>query len=250
MTSQTNPTLSPESLPGHLAIIMDGNGRWAQARGMSRSEGHRAGANTVRDIVTRCREIGIRHLTLYAFSSENWNRPQSEVTTLFSILLEFIQTEVPRMLREGISLKVFGDIDGLPLAVRTALKLAIKTTARGRDMDLNLALNYGSRGEIVRAVKNMMADGLKPEDVTEECISAYLYSAGQPDPDLVIRTSGEQRLSNFLLYQCAYSEFYFTSKPWPAFDKESLDQALYDYAHRQRRFGKTQEQVDEQKGRV
>ena len=217
---------------------------------MSRSEGHRAGANTVRDIVTRCREIGIRHLTLYAFSSENWNRPQSEVTTLFSILLEFIQTEVPRMLREGISLKVFGDIDGLPLAVRTALKLAIKTTARGRDMDLNLALNYGSRGEIVRAVKNMMADGLKPEDVTEERISAYLYSAGQPDPDLVIRTSGEQRLSNFLLYQCAYSEFYFTSKPWPAFDKESLDQALYDYAHRQRRFGKTQEQVDEQKGRV
>ena len=170
--------------------------------------------------------------------------------TLFSILLEFIQTEVPRMLREGISLKVFGDIDGLPLAVRTALKLAIKTTARGRDMDLNLALNYGSRGEIVRAVKNMMADGLKPEDVTEERISAYLYSAGQPDPDLVIRTSGEQRLSNFLLYQCAYSEFYFTSKPWPAFDKESLDQALYDYAHRQRRFGKTQEQVDEQKGRV
>ncbi len=246
MTSETNFPLPPEALPRHLAIIMDGNGRWAQARGLSRSEGHRAGANTVRDIVTRCRELGIAHLTLYAFSSENWNRPRSEVSALFSLLLEFIQTEVPRMLREGISLKVFGDIEGLPLAVRTALKLAIKTTAKGTAMDLNLALNYGARAEIVRAVQKMLADGVKPEDVNEELISSCLYSAGQPDPDLVIRTSGEQRLSNFLLYQCAYAEFYFTPRPWPDFDKASLDEALADFARRQRRFGKTQEQVDAQ----
>lgn len=223
---------------------MDGNGRWAQARGLSRSEGHRAGALAVREIVTRCRELGIPHLTLYAFSSENWNRPKSEISALFSLLLEFLQSEVARMLREGISLKVFGDIEGLPMAVRSALKLAIKTTAKGSAMDLNLALNYGSRAEIARAVQRMLADGLKPEDVSEERISSYLYSAGQPDPDLVIRTSGEQRLSNFLLYQCAYAEFYFTARPWPDFDRASLEEALCDFARRKRRFGKTQEQVD------
>lgn len=244
MTSQTQFSLPPEALPAHLAIIMDGNGRWAQARGLSRSEGHRAGALAVREIVTRCRELGIPHLTLYAFSSENWNRPKSEISALFSLLLEFLQSEVARMLREGISLKVFGDIEGLPMAVRSALKLAIKTTAKGSAMDLNLALNYGSRAEIARAVQRMLADGLKPEDVSEERISSYLYSAGQPDPDLVIRTSGEQRLSNFLLYQCAYAEFYFTARPWPDFDRASLEEALCDFARRKRRFGKTQEQVD------
>ena len=236
--------LDPAHLPRHVAIIMDGNGRWAQSRGLSRAAGHRAGADAVREVVTHCRRLGIPHLTLYAFSSENWNRPESEVSALFSLLLEFIRAEVPRMVREGIALKVFGDIDGLPLAVRSALKLAIRTTARGRDMDLNLALNYGSRQEIVRAVQKLVESGVRAQDVTEQIISDHLWSAGQPDPDLVIRTSGELRLSNFLMYQCAYAELYFTGTPWPDFKKESLEEALRDFAGRKRRFGKTQEQVD------
>ncbi len=236
--------LDPAHLPRHVAIIMDGNGRWAQSRELSRAAGHRAGADAVREVVTHCRRLGIPHLTLYAFSSENWNRPESEVSALFSLLLEFIRAEVPRMVREGIALKVFGDIEGLPLTVRSALKLAMKTTAKGRDMDLNLALNYGSRQELAHAVRKIVESGVRPSDITEETISANLYSAGQPDPDLVIRTSGELRLSNFLMYQCAYAELYFTKTPWPDFKKESLEEALRDFGGRKRRFGKTQEQVD------
>ena len=144
------------SMPQHVAIIMDGNGRWAQARGLSRSQGHRAGAEAVRGIVTYCRRIGLRHLTLYTFSSENWSRPKTEISALFSLLLEFLRTEMPRMLREGISLKIFGDLDGLPFPVRSALRMAVKSTAGGREMDLNLALNYGSRQEIVRAVREII----------------------------------------------------------------------------------------------
>ena len=232
------------SLPRHVAIILDGNGRWAKARGLGRSEGHRAGALAVREIVTYCREIGLRHLTLYTFSSENWSRPKTEVSALFSLLLEFLKAEVPRMLQQGISLKVFGDVEGLPLAVRTALKLAVKTTAKGGAMDLNLALNYGSRAEIVRAVRRIVADGVPADQISEETIASRLYTAGQPDPDLVIRTSGEQRLSNYLLYQCAYAELYFTPVPWPDFTPAEMAKALEAYQSRSRRFGKTQEQVD------
>ena len=232
------------SLPRHVAIILDGNGRWAKARGLGRSEGHRAGALAVREIVTYCREIGLRHLTLYTFSSENWSRPKTEVSALFSLLLEFLKAEVPRMLQQGISLKVFGDVEGLPLAVRTALKLAVKTTAKGGAMDLNLALNYGSRAEIVRAVRQIVADGVPADQITEETIASRLYTAGQPDPDLVIRTSGEQRLSNYLLYQSAYAELYFTPVAWPDFTPAEMAKALEAYQSRSRRFGKTQEQVD------
>ena len=232
------------SLPRHVAIILDGNGRWAKARGRGRSEGHRAGALAVREIVTYCREIGLRHLTLYTFSSENWSRPKTEVSALFSLLLEFLKAEVPRMLQQGISLKVFGDVEGLPLAVRTALKLAVKTTAKGGAMDLNLALNYGSRAEIVRAVRQIVADGVPADQITEETIASRLYTAGQPDPDLVIRTSGEQRLSNYLLYQSAYAELYFTPVAWPDFTPAEMAKALEAYQGRSRRFGKTQEQVD------
>ena len=232
------------TLPVHLAIIMDGNGRWAQARGLSRSEGHRAGAATVRTIVTRCRELGIRYLTLYAFSSENWNRPKAEVTALFSLLLEFLQQEVPLLAEKGISLKVLGDLDGLPLAQRTALRHAIRRTAGGTAMTLNLALNYGSRAELVQAVRSIVREGLPAEAIDEATLAGHLYTAGQPDPDLLIRTSGEQRLSNYLLYQCAYSELYFTPVPWPDFGQEELDAALAVYAGRSRRFGKTQEQID------
>ena len=184
------------SMPQHVAIIMDGNGRWAQARGLSRSQGHRAGAEAVREIVTYCRRIGLRHLTLYTFSSENWSRPKTEISALFSLLLEFLRTEMPRMLREGISLKIFGDLDGLPFPVRSALRMAVKSTAGGREMDLNLALNYGSRQEIVRAVREIISEGIPAESVTEQTIADHLYTAGQPDPDFVIRTSGELRLSN------------------------------------------------------
>ena len=232
------------SLPRHVAIILDGNGRWAKARGLDRSEGHRAGALAVREIVTYCREIGLRHLTLYTFSSENWSRPKTEVSALFSLLLEFLKAEVPRMLQQGISLKVFGDVEGLPLAVRTALKLAVKTTAKGGAMDLNLALNYGSRAEIVRAVRRIVADGVPADQISEETIASRLYTAGQPDPDLVIRTSGEQRLSNYLLYQIAYAELYFTPVAWPDFTPAEMAKALEAYQSRSRRFGKTQEQVD------
>ena len=233
-----------KSLPRHVAIILDGNGRWAKARGLGRSEGHRAGALAVREIVTYCREIGLRHLTLYTFSSENWSRPKTEVSALFSLLLEFLKAEVPRMLQQGISLKVFGDVEGLPLAVRTALKLAVKTTAKGGAMDLNLALNYGSRAEIVRAVRRIVADGVPADQISEETIASRLYTAGQPDPDLVIRTSGEQRLSNYLLYQIAYAELYFTPVAWPDFTPAEMAKALEAYQSRSRRFGKTQEQVD------
>ena len=233
-----------DKLPIHLAIIMDGNGRWAQARGLPREAGHRAGAETVRTIVTECRSLGIRHLTLYTFSSENWNRPKTEISALFSLLMEFLSREVPRMVEQGITMRVLGDLDSMPLAQRTALRHAIKRTEGGKDMVLNLALNYGGRGEIVRAVQNMLREGLRPEDVTEQTLADHLYTAGQPDPDLLIRTSGEQRLSNYLLYQCAYSELYFTPVPWPDFDTAQLRAALDAYAARSRRFGKTQEQID------
>lgn len=231
-------------LPRHLAIIMDGNGRWAQARGLARSAGHRAGAETVRMVVTSCRSLGIGHLTLYAFSSENWNRPKAEISALFSLLLEFLQKEVPLMEEKGICLKVLGDLEGLPLAQRTALRHAMARTAKGDDMVLNLALNYGGRAELVQAVQKFLREGARPEDVTEESLAAHLYTAGQPDPDLLIRTSGEQRLSNYLLYQCAYSELYFTPVPWPDFSETELHAALAAYAGRSRRFGKTQEQLN------
>jgi len=234
----------PAKLPAHVAIIMDGNGRWAQARGLPREAGHRAGAENVRAIVTECRSLGIRHLTLYTFSSENWSRPKTEISALFSLLLEFLNREVPRMVEQGITLKVLGDLDAMPLAQRTALRHAIKRTAAGTDMTLNLALNYGGRGELVRAVQTMLREGLRPEDVTEQTLAEHLYTAGQPDPDLLIRTSGEQRLSNYLLYQCAYSELYFTPAPWPDFDAAQLRLALDAYTARSRRFGKTQEQID------
>ncbi len=242
--NEMDTTVGGAGLPKHVAIIMDGNGRWAQARGLDRSEGHRAGVLAVREIVTFCRRKGIRHLTLYAFSSENWSRPASEVSTLFSLLVEFLGQEMPRMVREGIRLMVFGDPEALPLAARTALNLAVRSTAGGRNMTLNLALNYGGREEILRAARRLVEEGVRPEDVTEQAFADRLYSAGQPEPDLLIRTSGELRLSNFLLFQSAYTELFFTSTPWPDFTPECMEEALHDYAGRHRRFGKTQEQVD------
>ena len=233
-----------EKLPRHIAIIMDGNGRWAQARGLPRTAGHRAGADAVRAVVRECRRLGIPHLTLYAFSSENWNRPKTEISALFGLLLEFLGAEVTTMQEQGIRLKVLGDLDGLPLAQRTALRHAMSRTADGTRMTLNLALNYGGRAELVRAARALVAEGVPPQGITEEALAEKLDTAGQPDPDLVIRTSGEQRLSNFLLYQCAYSELWFTPVLWPDFGAGELQKALNDYAGRSRRFGKTREQAD------
>lgn len=231
------------ALPAHIAVIMDGNGRWAQERGLSRSEGHKAGVRAAKAIVTECRTIGIRHLTLYTFSQENWGRPKDEVSLLFQLLVSFLGDELPSMERNGISLRVFGDLDGLPLATRTALRHAISRTSRCSDMIVNLALNYSGREEILRAARALIRRGVRPEDVTEDAFRECLYSAGQPDPDLLIRTSGELRTSNYLPFQSAYSELYFTTTYWPDFTPAELHKALRDYAGRSRRFGLTQEQI-------
>ncbi|MDD6181627.1 MAG: polyprenyl diphosphate synthase [Desulfovibrionaceae bacterium] len=231
------------SVPHHIAIIMDGNGRWAQARGLGRSEGHRAGAENVRRIVAECRNIGVRHLTLYTFSRENWKRPEAEISTLFSLLAEFLGREVPLMVEKSIRLNVVGDLDGLPLGARTALRHGMKATAAGREMTLNLALNYSGRDEILHAARQLVADGLAGRAITEGALRARLYTSDIPDPDLIIRTSGEMRISNFLLFQCAYSEFYFTSTLWPDFDTAALHAAIDNFNQRSRRFGQTQEQI-------
>lgn len=223
--------------PAHIAIIMDGNGRWAKKRGLPRTEGHKAGAKAVREIVTECRKLGVPYLTLYAFSSENWNRPKSEIAALFNLLLDFLRVETPLMEERGIRLNVIGDLEGLPLAQRAALKHSMARTAAGSATCLTLALNYGGRAEIVRAAKSLIEDGVKAGDVNERSFAERLFTAGIPDPDLLIRTSGEERLSNFLLFQCAYSELYFTPALWPDFNREELFKALAAYAGRSRRFG-------------
>lgn len=230
-------------IPEHIAIIMDGNGRWAKKRGLPRVEGHKAGAKAVRVIVEACRRLNIPCLTLYAFSSENWNRPQTEITALFALLLDFLKSETPLLLKQGIALNVIGDLEGMPAAQRAALKIAMARTASGKSMRLNLALNYGARAEIARACQRIMQAGIEPKQVTEAMFAKFLDTRDLPDPDLIIRTSGELRLSNFLLFQSAYSELYFTSVFWPDFDDNELQKALEDYAGRKRRYGLTEEQL-------
>jgi undecaprenyl diphosphate synthase len=232
----TDKTATAE-LPKHIAIIMDGNGRWATQRALSRSDGHKAGAAAVRRIVTACRRKGIENLSLYSFSKENWTRPKEEVSFLFGLLVDFLKLELSTLQENDISLQVFGDMDGLPLAVRKALSYVMQKCAHNKSMRLNLALNYSGRDEIVMACRKYMEEGGCVENLTPEVFSNYLYSAGCPDPDLVIRTSGEQRISNFLLYQSAYSEFYFTSTLWPDFEEKDLDEALQEFSRRSRRFG-------------
>jgi len=231
----------------HIAIIMDGNGRWATRRGLSRSEGHRAGTRTAKAVVTRCRELGVRHLTLYTFSRENWSRPKDEVGLIFDLLVEYMKGELSNLLEQDIRLTVLGEMADLPFVARQALSHVIQKTAHCRSMTLNLALNYSGREEILRAsralARKCAANDLRPEDITDETFAAELYTAGQPDPDLIIRTSGELRLSNYLLFQAAYAEFYFTETLWPDFDSAELERAIADYQNRQRRFGKTGSQV-------
>jgi undecaprenyl diphosphate synthase len=238
-------SVSAAALPAHVAIIMDGNGRWATMRGLSRSEGHKAGTEAARAIVTEARTVGIRHLTMYTFSRENWNRPKSEVKFLFELLVDFLGRELANLERQGIRLNVFGALEDLPMATRMALQHAIGRTAHCDAMMLNLALNYSGREEILRACRSLVTEGVAPADITEEAFAARLYTAGQPDPDLVIRTSGEIRISNYLLFQSAYSEFYFTDTLWPDFTPAELHKALETYAGRSRRFGRTQEQIEQ-----
>lgn len=229
--------LDPAALPKHLAVIMDGNGRWATQRGLPRTEGHRAGTEAARAVVEECLELGIGHLTLYTFSRENWSRPASEVGFLFDLLVDFITRELPSLEKRGVKLLVLGEMGELPFAARKTLSHAISRTSGNSRMVLNLALNYSGREEIVRAAKLYAASGQAAEDLTPETFARYLYTAGQPDPDLVIRTSGEVRTSNFLIFQSAYSELYFTDVLWPDFSPSALREALAVYAGRSRRFG-------------
>ncbi len=225
---------------------MDGNGRWAKLRGLPRIEGHRVGIRSVRAVVECARELGIPYLTLYAFSTENWGRPAAEVSTLMSLLREFLVKELPELRNRGIRLAVIGEIPQLPALVREVLAATIAGTAGAREMTLTLALSYAGRNEIVRAARKLGADiaagKLAPEAIGEEDLAARLDTAGMPDPDLVIRTSGEVSVSNFLLWQAAYAEFVFTDVLWPDFGKAEFLQALDEYARRDRRFGLTGEQ--------
>jgi len=239
--------IDPERIPRHIAIIMDGNGRWAEKHAMGRVLGHRKGADSVREIVTACRKIGVRFLTLYAFSMENWLRPDAEVRALFHLLEEYLEGEIGEMMEKDIRLVAIGNLDSLGSPVLPTLREAMRKTADNRGMVLNLALSYGGRDEIVHAAKRILADGLagiiRPEELSKEFVSRYLYTAGLPDPDLLIRTGGECRVSNFLLWQMAYAELYFTEVLWPDFREPHLREAIADYQQRERRFGMTSGQL-------
>ena len=229
--------------PFHVAIIMDGNGRWAKKKFKNRVKGHEKGADTVRTIVTAAGEIGIKVLTLYAFSTENWARPEAEVAALMSLLKKFIRNETPRLKEQNIRLSAIGNIQGLPGDVRDDLFSAMEETGRGSGMILNLALNYGAKEEITFAVKAIAAGvkkgEIEPEEITEADVANHLYTKGQPEPDILIRTSGEMRLSNFLLWQSAYTEFFFTDTLWPDFTRREFEEILLNFKTRNRRFGKT-----------
>ncbi|MDY5212427.1 isoprenyl transferase [Intestinibacter sp.] len=230
-----------ENLPKHIAIIMDGNGRWAKKRFLPRTAGHKAGVETVRTVITECKRLGIKHVTLYTFSTENWKRPALEVETLMTLLQSYLKKEVAELNRNNVKLTAIGDIEKLPKSCLEELKKAMELTKNNDGPNLNLALNYGGRYDITNAVKQISRDienhKLNSESITEETIKNYLSTKSIPDPDLVIRTSGEQRLSNFLLWELAYAELYFTDVFWPDFDEKELQKAIYAYQNRDRRFG-------------
>ena len=229
-------------LPQHVAIIMDGNGRWARSRGLPRFRGHTEGMQSVREIVEAAVEIGISNLTLYAFSQENWNRPAAEVNALMKLLQRYVAKERDELIRQGVEVRVFGELDRLSSGPRKAVEMIQRTTSGGKNMRLNLMISYGSRTEIVRAVRRIAeavkAGKLDPAHIDEAVISNHLYTAGLPDPDLLIRTSGEQRISNFMLWQLAYTELYITQTLWPDFRRPDLIAAIHEYQKRERRFGR------------
>lgn len=231
-------------LPQHIAIIMDGNGRWAKSRGLPRTAGHAAGAETFRTIATYCREIGIRYLTVYAFSTENWKRPAEEVSAIMGLLKKYLMEAIADMEKEKVRFVFFGDLSPLPTELRELARETQERSVVYTGCQVNICLNYGGRDEILRGARAFAAQCAagerKPEELTEEAFSSYLWSAGVPDPDLVIRPSGEERISNFLLWQSAYAEYYFTDICWPDFSKEELRRALAAYQGRSRRFGGVQ----------
>jgi len=240
-----------ERLPRHIAIIMDGNGRWAKEKGQDRLFGHYHGVEDVRNIVEGCAELGVPYLTLYAFSTENWDRPKDEVTGLMELLIDTIRQAVATLNKNNIRLHVIGNFEMLPVAAKKELDDAIAETKTNTGLNLIMALSYSSRWELTDAVKKIAADvksnKLNAEDITQDTLQQYLSTAQFPDPELMIRTSGEFRISNFLLYQLAYTELYFTDTLWPDFQKENLYQAIIDYQLRERRFGKTAEQIKKNK---
>jgi undecaprenyl diphosphate synthase len=241
-----------DKLPKHIAIIMDGNGRWAEEKGQDRLYGHFHGVESVRNIVEGCAELGVGYLTLYAFSTENWDRPANEVSGLMELLVETIRKEVPTLNKNNIRLHVIGAMDMLPDYALNALQEALDLTSSNTGLNLVMALSYSSRWELVQAVQKIAADvqngKMEPEQITQDVLQQYLSTSKFPDPELMIRTSGEYRISNFLLYQLAYAELYFTSTRWPDFRKEHLYEAILDYQNRERRFGKTTRQIQEEAG--
>ncbi len=244
-SSSINSDLHPERLPSHVAIIMDGNGRWAKKRLLNRIQGHEKGAETVRTIVRTCRETGISHLTLYAFSTENWLRPRLEIEALMSLLKRFLIAERSELMENNIRLHTIGQIERLPKDVRQELTNSMRLTEKNDKMTLHLALSYGARADIVQMVKSIAAntrDGeIDPDDISEALIAQYLYTHKIPDPDLLIRTSGEMRISNFLLWQIAYTEIFVTNTLWPDFSREEFLDILQNYQQRDRRFGKVKD---------
>ena len=233
--------LDDARVPAHVAIIMDGNGRWAAKRGLPRAAGHRAGAKAVEEALGCCLELGIRHLTVYSFSTENWRRSDDEVNTLMGLFVEVLKANMAKLMKRGVRVRVIGDLSGMPKATAAAYEDAMAETAGNSALDLIVALNYGGRAEITRAVRELAEDvaagSLRPDDIDEDAVASRLYTAGVPDPDLLIRTSGEMRLSNFLLWQVAYSELYVTGVLWPDFDRYDLLKAVVDFQNRERRFG-------------
>jgi len=228
----------PERIPTHIAIIMDGNGRWALSRGLPRLAGHRAGTENLRRVIEACIEFGVRYLTIYAFSTENWGRPFEEVQGLMRLLEDVIERELQELNDQGVQIRHIGRLEDLRPSLRAKVVEAVEYTKDNDRLVLSVALNYGGRDEIVCVIKRLIESGIKPDEVTDSLVSRYLFTAGVPDPDLIIRTSGELRGSNFLIWQGAYSEWYFTPTFWPDFDKNELARAIDEFQHRQRRFGR------------
>ncbi|MBR4563610.1 MAG: isoprenyl transferase [Paludibacteraceae bacterium] len=239
--------IDKERLPRHIAIIMDGNGRWAKKQGMARMFGHKKGVETVHNITVAATKLGVEYLTLYTFSTENWNRPKEEVDALMTLLVDTIAKETPTLMENNVRLQTIGDLDRLPEGTRRKFLACIDQTSRNTGLTMVIALSYSARWEITRAVQEAVRrareEGLRPEDVDEQFVSSLMTTASMPDPDLLIRTSGEYRISNFLLWQLAYSELYFTDCLWPEFTEEEFYKAILDYQKRERRFGKTSEQI-------
>jgi undecaprenyl diphosphate synthase len=247
MSDSNKTKILPSDIPKHIAIIMDGNGRWAREKTLPRIAGHREGVNSVREVTRICGEIDVEFLTLYTFSKENWKRPKKEVSALMTLLLRTINKEVKGLHKNNVKFNIIGDLEMLPPSTRKGLEEGISLTSQNTGLNLSLALNYGSRQEMLEATQTLamqVKDGLiSVGDINEELFSKYLYTNGIPDPDLMIRTSGESRLSNFLLWQSAYTEIYMTSTYWPDFREKELLEAILDYQKRERRFGKVSEQI-------